>query len=284
MTRGTKIDQRDDSGLRRMGAPASRRHVSRRAGGMPAIPGLRVALSFALFVVVTFSSFAADISAGFDSANKLYEEGKFSDAASAYQKLVQSGTVSPALYFNLGNTYFKSGQLGRAIAAYRDAEEMSPRDPDVRANLQFIRGKVQGPTVSPSAWQRWLAAMTINEWAVLTAAVLWVWLALMAVIQLRPALLQSLCPALWLGGAAILVLAGCLATAWSVHSEKTAIVVAADVVTHNGPLDEAPPSATVHDGAELSVLDAKNGWLQVRVDNQRVGWLKREQVVVAPGV
>ena len=50
---------------------------------------------------------------------------------------------------NLGNAYFKSGQLGKAIAAYREAEQMSPRDPDVRANLRFARNQVQGPTLRP---------------------------------------------------------------------------------------------------------------------------------------
>jgi uncharacterized protein YgiM (DUF1202 family) len=49
-------------------------------------------------------------------------------------------------------------------------------------------------------------------------------------------------------------------------------------------LDEAPSTATVHDGAELTVIDTKNDWLQVRVDSQRVGWVKREQVTVASGV
>jgi uncharacterized protein YgiM (DUF1202 family) len=49
-------------------------------------------------------------------------------------------------------------------------------------------------------------------------------------------------------------------------------------------LDEAPPAVTVHDGAELTVLDTKNDWLQVRVDNQHVGWIKREQITVTSGV
>ena len=41
--------------------------------------------------------------------------------------------------FQLGNAHFKSGQLGRAIAAYRQAEELAPRDPDLRANVQFTQ-------------------------------------------------------------------------------------------------------------------------------------------------
>jgi tetratricopeptide (TPR) repeat protein len=244
---------------------------------------LRVAPSLVLFFAMLGSAFAADVSAGFDSANKLYEQGKFADAASAYENLIQSGTFSSALYFNLGNAFFKSGQLGRAIAGYRKAERLSPRDPDVLANLQFVRARVQSPTSSPDRWQRWLAALTLNEWAIFAAVVLWIWLALMILVQLRPGLQPSLRTFLWSGGLATVVLGICVGAAWSSDLTKTAIVVTPDAVTHNGPLDEAPSGATVHDGAELNVLDTKNDWVQVRVDARRVGWLKREQVIIASG-
>ena len=69
----------------------------------------------------------------FESANKLYEEGKFGDAALAYEKLAGAGQSSAALYFNLGNAFLRAGQIGRAIAAYRQAGRITPRDPDVRA-------------------------------------------------------------------------------------------------------------------------------------------------------
>src|SRR5689334_21968587 len=61
--------------------------------------------------------------AAFDSANKLYEQGKFTEAASAYEKMVQTGQASAAVYYNLGNAFFKAGQIGRAIAAYNAAEK-----------------------------------------------------------------------------------------------------------------------------------------------------------------
>src|SRR4051794_29504249 len=75
---------------------------------------------------------AEDLAAAFDQANKLYEQGKFAEAAGAYEKLAQSTPASPALYFNLGNAWFKAGQSGRAIAAYRRAEILAPRDPNLR--------------------------------------------------------------------------------------------------------------------------------------------------------
>jgi tetratricopeptide (TPR) repeat protein len=262
------------------------REQRKRRISFPFISGSVFSVVFCSIVLLltTAASFAADTFAEFDAANRLYEQGKFAEAASSYQQMIQSGTVSPAIYFNLGNAFFKAGQLGRAIAAYRTAEKIAPRDPDVHANLQFVRGKVQSPTLSPSAWQRWVAALTINEWGVLAAAAFWIWLALLAVVQLRPGWKQSLRAFLWCGGCATLVLGGCAGAAWSENSTQTAIVVVQDAATHNGPLDEAPTGATVHDGAELSMLDTKNDWLQVRVDSQRVGWLKRGQVMLASGM
>src|SRR5438046_2829373 len=103
-------------------------------------------LGLALFFLCAAYVRAADTATAFDAANKLYEQGKFAEAASGYESLVQSNSASPALHFNLGNALFKSGQIGRALLAYRQAEQMTPRDPDVRANLQFARKQAQGPT------------------------------------------------------------------------------------------------------------------------------------------
>jgi tetratricopeptide (TPR) repeat protein len=242
-----------------------------------------IILSLVFFLLLTMASSAADNSASFDSANRFYEQGKFSEAAATYQQVVQSGKVSPALYFNLGNAFFKSGQLGRAIAAYHDAEKISPRDSDVHANLQFVRGRVQNSTPPTGRWQQWLATLTLNEWALLAAAVFWIWIALLILTQFRPAFKQSLRTLIWCGGVATCVFGGCLGAAWSGRSNRTAIIIEQAVALHNGPLDESPTGATVHDGAELSVIDTKNDWLQVRVDSQRVGWIKHDQVILETG-
>ena len=218
----------------------------------------------------------------FDSANQLYEQGKFSDAVSAYEKMIQSGPVSPALYFNLGNAFFKSSRIGRAIAAYRQAEQLAPRDPDVRANLQFARNQIQGPTQRPNRWQRWLGQLTVNEWTVLAAIALWLCLLSQMVIQIRPALKSSLRSFAIGSGLATVALGACLAMVWFAGSREIAIVTAHEAAVHSGPLDESPSAFSTHDGAELAVLDAKDDWLQVNA-GQRSGWLKRDQVLLVPG-
>src|ERR1700744_2169799 len=106
---------------------------------------------FALIYVANV--IAADATADFSAANKLYAEGKFAAAANAYQKILDTGGQSPALLFNDANAEFKSGNLGRAIAGYRRAEQLAPHDSDIRANLAFVRTQVQGATAPEKTWR-----------------------------------------------------------------------------------------------------------------------------------
>ena len=243
-------------------------------------------LFLALLLLASFPecSQAASSSAVFDAANRLYEEGKFAEAVSAYEKLGQAGQVSAALYFNLGNAYFKSGQIGRAIAAYRTAQQITPRDPDLRANLQFARNQTPSPTLSPSRSQRWLARLTLNEWTMLAAGALWLWLLLLATLQWRPALrpvLRSYAFSLGVVGALLCL---CVVAALrETRFTRIAIVVTGEATARYGPLAESPAAFTVHDGAELRVLDQKDDWLQVSAGPRRIGWLRRDQTLLLAG-
>ena len=92
-----------------------------------------------LLLVCTGNLFASDVATEFSAANKLYAEGKFAEAATAYETILQAGAQSPALLFNAGNAEFKAGHLGKAVAAYRRAELLAPRDAELRANLACLQ-------------------------------------------------------------------------------------------------------------------------------------------------
>ena len=110
---------------------------------------------------------AAEAEALFEQANKLYEQGKFPEAAAAYRQALAPAGGSAALWFNLGNAQFKAGQTGRAIAAWLQAERLAPRDPGVRFNLAFARKRVSGTETAPGPfWQRSLRSLTLNEWKI----------------------------------------------------------------------------------------------------------------------
>jgi len=241
-------------------------------------------LSLLSALVFTGKVFAADLPADFNAANKLYAEGKFAAAAAAYEKILQTGAVSPALWFNYGNAEFKLGRPGRAIAAYRQAELLAPRDDEVRANLDFVRNQVTGPTLHESRWQDWLGTLSLNEWTMLAAVTFWLTFMLLALRQIQPAWSPRL-RGLTLGVFVLTILScGGLGVAATIHfSKPVAVVIEAEATARSGPFAEAQDAFKAQNGAELPVLDHRDNWFQVADGSGRIGWLPARQVEVLPG-
>jgi tetratricopeptide (TPR) repeat protein len=228
--------------------------------------------------------FAADIAVDFSAANKLYAEGKFAEAAVAYDAILKTGGQSPALLFNAGNAEFKAGHLGHAIAAYRQAELLAPRDAELRANLAFVRNQVQGATLRESRWQNWVGSLTLNEGALLTAVFFWALFALLALRQFKPALAPKLQTATRLAVLLTIFSGAVLALqAANRFNAAVAVVTSADATARSGPFDEAQSVFSARDGAELKVLDRHDDWVQVANNAGKIGWLSQKQVAVLPG-
>jgi tetratricopeptide (TPR) repeat protein len=250
------------------------------------VMGARSIIGFAIAFVALWGR-AADPMAVFDQANRLYEQGKFGEAASTYQQLVAAGHVSTTIYYNLGNAWFKAGQPGRAVAAYRRAQELAPRDPNVRFNLNFVRQRVSGNTAPPvESWQRWLGRLTVNEWTVMATVFFWVWLLVLILREVRPSARAGLrVVAVIAGIAALAFMATAGLTTYLSTTRREGVVIVPQTIVRLGPLEDSREYYQLRDGAEVLVLDEKRlsaneSWLQVRDRSRRVGWLKRDQVAI----
>jgi tetratricopeptide (TPR) repeat protein len=241
-------------------------------------------------LLASFSLQAADLPGAFDAANRLYEQRKFQEAATKYEDLLRAGAASPIVYFNLGNAWFKAGQLGRAIAAYREAQRLAPRDPNVRFNLQFVRKQVTGSEQWPGpVWKQWLANLTLNEWTIAAVGAFWVLFILLALGEIRPSWRSGL--RMWTAMAAVAFLACAFLLGAAMHDEhklNSAVVVVPNTVVRYGPLEESREFYQLRDGSELQVLDEKKtaenqSWLMVQDAARRTGWLKRQEVVILNG-
>ena len=245
---------------------------------------ISVGLWLALVLVRAFASTPDDLPTRFANANKLYEQAQYAEAAAAFAGLLQKNGASPALYFNLGNALFKSGQVGQAIANYRLAERLTPRDPDVRANLRFARDSVSGGASNPwGRWRGWLNALSANELAVLLTVGLWVWFALLTLQRLRSGWQVSLRGYTATAGVVTGIIGLWLALLLNERFQfESGVVVAKEAVVRYGPVEESQSFYTLHDGAEVIVLNKLNAWLQVQDSAKRVGWLQTNQVALLP--
>ena len=224
---------------------------------------------------------AATSPSDFDQANRLYEQGKYSEAIARYETLLSSGRVSPALFYNLGNACFKNGQLGHAIYNYRRAAELAPRDPDIQANLRFARDRVNGTaSVQPAAWHRLATYFRVNELSIAAALLLWVVLLLCTVVRVKPALRTPLRIYITASSALLAVNLLWLVAAVLAKNASSAIVPVHQLTVHLGPLRESQAAFSVSDGTELRVENRREGWLQVSDRAGRTGWVEQKQVLV----
>ena len=241
-----------------------------------------VIVTIALFL--TPNLFAENAPSIFNEANKFYEQGRYSEAANAYEKIVQSGSNSAAVQFNLGNAFLKAGKTGRAIVAYRTAEKISPRDPDLRANLQFARDQVAGGVSNrPLHWTHWTAPLTVNEWTILAATVVSAWFLLLALRQWRAKWNKSFGRSLLVIGVVAGVLMVCLISAVRTELAQSSVVIVPEAVVRRGPFEESLSAFSLRNGAEVTVQDRNAEWLKILDGSQRTGWLPQRQLLPVPG-
>jgi hypothetical protein len=243
-------------------------------------PWSTLILSAALLLTCAAYGASNELVAGFEAANRLYESGRYPEAVAAYRNLLSSNRVSSALLFNLGNAEFKAGHIGRAIHAYKAAENLAPRDPDLQANLQFARNRVQGPRATASPAEHWFSRLTLNEWTWLGSTSLWLFFLLLVLRQWRPAWVSRTLLLTW----GILTLLSCVSVgaAFAVaRGSLVAVVVNPETTIHHGPLEESPAAFIAKDGAELLILDQKDEWFRVSDGKKRFGWVERENIALS---
>jgi tetratricopeptide (TPR) repeat protein len=219
------------------------------------------------------------------TANQLYDAGQFSQAAQSYQQLVDQGFADSALFYNLGNAYFKQADYGRAILYYRRAEQLAPRDADIKANLELARTQIvdQSPEIetqegllsSVGRWtQQWL---TVNELAISVLGVWVLFVFLMIIFSHLPkaTVLREGMQYLVIMTALVLV-AGIAGLGSRLYLTKTqeAVVLVQEVNVTSGPGAHYVTEFTLHNGTEVRLLESRGNWTRLALaDDTLQGWV-----------
>ena len=245
-----------------------------------------VLVVFLLVILSRQFADAPDGSAAMKLANDLYERGSFVEATQIYQQLADEGYGDSIVFYNLGNAYYKSGDLGRAILNYLRAERLAPRDPDIQDNLQIARDGIVDPFERSE--QSALAGsirvpqlkLSLDELA-LIALGLWILLALMLLLLARRFSFRRL-----IGYAsvvvALLLLAGIVSLGSGLSSEaedRKVVVVAESVDVVGGPGQQYEAKFTLHGGNEASLVETRGAWSRLRLaGGQLQGWVPADAV------
>lgn len=213
-------------------------------------------------------------------AGRLYENGRFLEAAQLYQQVVDGGMVDSGLFYNAGTAYYRAGELGWAMVHLERAGRLAPRDEAIGANLRLVRQQVGGP--EPPLWELLLADgrgwLSLNETAVF-ALVAWVvaWGCWWAGRRWRLPFLRGV---MW--GTAVVCLLGLLLLGgrlWVERERPLAVVVAAQVGAVSNPTQPENELFRLVGGTAVTVAIERLDWVYVtQPGSDREGWVPARAV------
>ncbi len=243
---------------------------------------------FTILFILLFSFLASSQNTKlFDDATVAYNEGKYEEAISNYLKILENGEHSAALYYNLGNSYYKTNQIAPSIYYFEKALILKPNDSEILNNLAFAQSLTldaiqQLPESSiTKAYNSVAGLFSFDQWAYL--AVFFVLLFVLAYIafyyfryprQKRIAFTSSL---VFLGIALLSITFAHLEYN-SYKQENPAIVFSESVVIKSEPNSRSEELFTLHAGTKVNILETLDNWKKIKIGDGKTGWVPNDAI------
>lgn len=220
----------------------------------------------------------------FEEGNRLYQQEDYQGALDNYLRIREAGFESPGLYYNIGNAYFKANELGRAILYYERARRLAPGDADILANLELARSLGADEIIPlPRFWlfrvgSWWMNLFPRSLLIGLTAAGYLMAAGAVVVLVLRLGAASWARRAAVAGGVVVLLLGATLAARETGLGQPLhSVVLAAEVGVQSAPSDDpALQLFVIHEGTRVRVDRRSEEWVEVVLDDGKVGWVRAE--------
>jgi hypothetical protein len=214
----------------------------------------------------------------FTEGNAAYEKGDIDGALQIYQGLTRQGFESAALYYNLGNVYYRRGERGKAVLWYERAQNLAPRDTDIAFNLTLAKSHLKD---NEDTWiEKGLGFFTPNELGTAAMIFLWIFFGLVGASTMGWLPLETWNRMLLsLSGIFLLVSASWFGVSTYLSFENEGIVVAPPGEVRNGPGQDYAVGFTVPEGTKVNIMNRRPDWIQIGVTQQGLkGWIPAAEV------
>ncbi len=221
----------------------------------------------------------------FTGAGKLYADNLYPEALAEYLKLEQRGTVSAALYYNIGNCYYQMGELGYAILYYMRAQRLNPVDEDINNNLEFARQfmavSLEGVRINPVTdfMDAVVRPFTLNDLAWISSGLFILFILLLAaILHFRFAGTMTRMMVYILG---IILICSAVLTTYKYRTDYMApkgVIVASEAGVYSGPDENRELEFTGSYGLVFKVERQEKDYYLVMFENRRKGWIHKDRV------
>lgn len=223
----------------------------------------------------------------FEQGNALYNDGNYNEAIEKYQAILKQGEHSEALYFNLGNSYYKLNNIAPSIYYYEKALQLAPDDKDILNNIAFARNMTIDvvdtiPEVGLSKIINNITnMMSFDAWSKMAIGLVIVFVILFlsyyfsyASTKKRIAFVISLTS----------IILACTSLSFAYHkynlekNNKPAIVFAKESQIKSEPNLRSSEAFKLHEGTKVQILDTVNNWKRIKLADGKTGWIVSDDI------
>ncbi len=223
----------------------------------------------------------------FKKANELYRGKQYDQSIALYDSILKENKTNYLVYYNLGNSHFKQGNIADAILNYERAKTLNPDDEDINYNLKIAYSNTVDK-IEPIPllfyqrwWQSFLNTLPTGIWSLLSVCLLWLTFA--TGIAYLFAKTVSFKRNAFLASINLLILSGIcyyisMASHQLIYGNHGAIVMEASAYIKSSPDDKSTNLFMLHQGTKVEITEETQGWKKIKIANGNVGWVATEQV------
>lgn len=239
-----------------------------------------------LFIAIGFFAFSQN-DTKFDQGTEHYKEANYEAAISAWETILEASEHSEALYFNLGNAYFRINQIGPSIYFYEKALLLAPNDTEIKNNLKIAQASTVDiiEPMPKSLVLTWIEKnrqlFNFNGWAKTSILFICGFTFLFILYYFSNSSLKkrilftgsllSLCISL-------VSLLFAFSSYNKVVNSDSAIVFATSTQVRSEPLQRSEISFVLHEGTKVKITDTVEGWNRVELADGKEGWMPKDDL------
>lgn len=240
-----------------------------------------------LCVISLVSSAEEHYSSILQEANELYKKEQYEDAISAYNKVLSANYESAALYYNIGNAYYKTGGIPQAILFYEKSLKLNPGNSDCQHNLKLANQQITDsidtiPTIFYKQWWTGIRGMFSPN--------LWGWIAILSLFAaavkfafFKTANNPQMKKLAFYAGLSLVFIA-LLSTTFGlqlrnqIENSHEAIVFTPSLTVKSSPSNNSTDLFVIHEGTKVTVMEEIDDWIKISISDGNTGWIKSDDI------
>lgn len=225
----------------------------------------------------------------FQLGNRYYQNDEYEKAVETYREILNQNIESGALYFNLGNAYYKLNALGKARLNYERARPFLQGDDALEDNLLLLRERLVDQIERPPQfilsvwWNGFLAIFSINMLCWICAGLLWLILIFAALrIYFRRRGRRDRFRSIFVSLVVIFILLSLVLAQkiYRLETEKHGIIMELSATVYAEPSTVSTEVFILHEGTKVSIERQNDSWLELKLADGRTGWIEQQKLEI----